>query len=53
MTLGAARYRRTDESPSDSALHGVRGHDAILLGPIGDPSVPPGALERDLLQRLR
>jgi len=31
----------------------VRGHDAILLGAVGDPSVPPGVLERGLLLRLR
>jgi 3-isopropylmalate dehydrogenase len=51
--LGAARYRRTGEILPDSILHEVRGHDAILLGAIGDPSVPPGVLERDLLLRLR
>ena len=28
-------------------------HDAILLGAVGDPSVPPGVLERGLLLRLR
>ena len=31
----------------------LRGHDAILLGAVGDPSVPPGVLERGLLLRLR
>ncbi|WP_236788187.1 3-isopropylmalate dehydrogenase [Amycolatopsis sp. GM8] len=51
--LGAARYLRTGEILPDSVLHEVRGHDAILLGAIGDPSVPPGVLERDLLLRLR
>ncbi|HVW41344.1 MAG TPA: 3-isopropylmalate dehydrogenase [Amycolatopsis sp.] len=51
--LGAARYRRTGEILPDSVLHEIRGHDAILLGAIGDPSVPPGVLERDLLLRLR
>ncbi|TNC27751.1 3-isopropylmalate dehydrogenase [Amycolatopsis alkalitolerans] len=51
--LGASRYRRTGEILPDSVLHEVRGHDAILLGAIGDPSVPPGVLERDLLLRLR
>ena len=30
-----------------------RGHDAILLGAVGDPSVPSGVLERGLLLRLR
>ncbi len=28
-------------------------HDAILLGAIGDPSVPSGVLERGLLLRIR
>ena len=31
----------------------LREHDAILLGAIGDPSVPSGVLERGLLLRLR
>ena len=37
----------------DSVLEELRGHDAILLGAVGDPSVPPGVLERGLLLRLR
>lgn len=51
--LGAARYHRTGETLPDSVLEELRGFDAILLGAIGDPSVPPGILERDLLLRLR
>ena len=31
----------------------MRGLDAILLGAVGDPRVPPGILERDLLLRIR
>jgi 3-isopropylmalate dehydrogenase len=31
----------------------LREHDAILLGAVGDPSVPSGVLERGLLLRLR
>jgi len=31
----------------------MRGLDAILLGAVGDPRVPPGVLERDLLLRIR
>jgi 3-isopropylmalate dehydrogenase len=31
----------------------LRGHDAILLGAVGDPSVPSGVLERGLLLKLR
>jgi 3-isopropylmalate dehydrogenase len=51
--LGARRYHRTGETLPDAALAEIRGHDAILLGAIGDPSVPSGVLERGLLLRLR
>ncbi|MBM7805543.1 3-isopropylmalate dehydrogenase [Geodermatophilus bullaregiensis] len=51
--LGAARWQRTGELLPDTVLDELRGHDAILLGAIGDPGVPPGILERGLLLRLR
>lgn len=51
--LGAQRYLATGETLPDSVLTELRGHDAILLGAVGDPSVPPGVLERGLLLRLR
>ncbi len=51
--LGAAAYHRTGEALPGSVLAELRGHDAILLGAVGDPSVPPGVLERGLLLRLR
>ncbi|MGI5244787.1 3-isopropylmalate dehydrogenase [Dactylosporangium sp. CA-139066] len=51
--LGAARYNRTGEVLPDSVLQELSGHDAILLGAVGDPSVPPGVLERGLLLKLR
>jgi 3-isopropylmalate dehydrogenase len=51
--LGARAYARTGEVLPDGVLEELRGHDAILLGAIGDPSVPPGVLERGLLLRLR
>ena len=51
--LGARRYHATGDVLSDSTIEELRGHDAILLGAIGDPSVPPGLLERGLLLRLR
>ena len=51
--LGARAYARTGEALPDSVLDELDGHDAILLGAIGDPSVPPGVLERGLLLRLR
>ncbi|AWS46402.1 3-isopropylmalate dehydrogenase [Streptosporangium sp. 'caverna'] len=51
--LGAKRYHETGETLPDSVLDELRGYDAILLGAVGDPSVPPGVLERDLLLKLR
>lgn len=51
--LGAARYHRTGEVLPDDELDAIRTHDAILLGAIGDPSVPSGVLERGLLLKLR
>jgi 3-isopropylmalate dehydrogenase len=51
--LGARRYLASGETLPDSVLAELRGQDAILLGAVGDPSVPPGVLERGLLLRLR
>jgi len=51
--LGARRYHATGEVLPDSVLDELRGHDAILLGAIGDPSVPSGVLERGLLLKIR
>ncbi|MBY6350130.1 3-isopropylmalate dehydrogenase [Rhodococcoides corynebacterioides] len=51
--LGARRYHATGELLPDSVLAEIREHDAILLGAIGDPSVPSGVLERGLLLRAR
>ncbi|MFE7482611.1 3-isopropylmalate dehydrogenase [Streptomyces sp. NPDC057552] len=51
--LGAQRWHRTGETLPDAELEALRNHDAILLGAIGDPSVPSGVLERGLLLKLR
>jgi 3-isopropylmalate dehydrogenase len=51
--LGGARYLRTGEVLPDSVLDELRGLDALLLGAVGTPDVPPGVLERGLLLRLR
>ncbi|MDQ1489250.1 MAG: 3-isopropylmalate dehydrogenase, partial [Actinomycetota bacterium] len=51
--LGGAQYLRTGEVLPDSVLSELAGLDAILLGAVGTPDVPPGVLERGLLLRLR
>lgn len=51
--LGAQRWHRTGETLPDAELAALKEHDAILLGAIGDPSVPSGVLERGLLLKLR
>lgn len=51
--LGAKRWQATGETLPDSVLEEIRGHEAILLGAIGDPSAPSGLLERELLLRIR
>jgi 3-isopropylmalate dehydrogenase len=51
--FGARRYHATGELLTDADLASLREHDAILLGAIGDPSVPSGVLERGFLLKLR
>ena len=51
--LGARRWHATGETLPDSVVEELRGHDAILLGAIGDPTVPSGVLERGVLLPLR
>ncbi len=51
--LGGERYLRTGEVLPDAVEEELRGADAILLGAVGTPEVPPGVLERGLLLRLR
>ncbi|GAA2099373.1 3-isopropylmalate dehydrogenase [Streptomyces albiaxialis] len=51
--LGARRWHATGETLPDEELERLKGHDAILLGAIGDPSVPSGVLERGMLLKLR
>jgi 3-isopropylmalate dehydrogenase len=51
--LGATAYHRTGETLPASVVPELKAVDAILLGAIGDPSVPPGVLERGLLLKLR
>ena len=51
--LGGARYLRDGEILSDSTLDQLRDFDAILLGAVGTPDVPPGVIERGLLLKMR
>ena len=51
--LGAKRFHATGEVLPAGVINELRGHDAILLGAIGDPSVPSGVLERGLLLKTR
>ncbi|HVM19082.1 MAG TPA: 3-isopropylmalate dehydrogenase [Egibacteraceae bacterium] len=51
--LGGRRYLDTGEVLPDSVLEELRGHDALLVGAVGTPAVPPGVLERGLLLKVR
>jgi 3-isopropylmalate dehydrogenase len=53
LDLGGARYLRDGTILPDEALADLRRHDAILLGAVGTPDVPPGVIERGLLLRMR
>lgn len=51
--LGGGRYKKTGEVLPESVEDELAEHDAILLGAVGAPDVPPGVLERGLLLKLR
>ena len=51
--FGGERYKRTGETLPDSAVEELRKFDAILLGAIGHPDVPPGILEKGILLKAR
>jgi 3-isopropylmalate dehydrogenase len=51
--LGSEHYLRTGEVLPDDVFNDLRKTDAIFLGAVGSPAVPPGVLERGLLLRLR
>ncbi|MEX2278913.1 MAG: 3-isopropylmalate dehydrogenase [Acidimicrobiia bacterium] len=51
--LGGGRYLATGEVLPPAVQEELAGHDAILLGAVGTPDVPPGVLERGLLLKLR
>ena len=51
--LGGARYLRDGTILPDELLEELRAFDAILLGAVGTPDVPPGVIERGLLLKMR
>jgi 3-isopropylmalate dehydrogenase len=51
--LGGKRYLATGDVLPDGVLAELREVDAILLGAVGTPEVPPGVLERGLLLKMR
>ena len=42
--LGGRRYLATGEVLSDETLEALRGFDAIYLGAVGTPQIPPGLI---------
>jgi 3-isopropylmalate dehydrogenase len=51
--LGGHRYLRDGTVLPDSVVDEWRGLDALLLGAVGTPDVPPGIIERGLLLKMR
>ncbi len=51
--LGGARYLRDGTILPDSVVDEWRTLDALLLGAVGTPDVPPGVIERGLLLKMR
>ncbi|MDQ1431061.1 MAG: 3-isopropylmalate dehydrogenase [Actinomycetota bacterium] len=51
--LGGSRYLRDGVVLEQEHLDAIRGLDAVMLGAVGTPEVPPGIIERGLLLTLR
>ena len=51
--LGGGRYLRDGAILPDEDLAAIAELDAVLLGAVGTPAVPPGVIERGMLLRLR
>ena len=51
--LGGFRYLEDGVVLPDEVLDELRAYDAILLGAVGTPEVPPGVIERGLLLKAR
>ncbi len=53
LDFGGERYLRTGEILPDGAVEHLRSFDAMFLGAVGHPDVPPGIIEKGLLLQLR
>ncbi|MEM6750045.1 MAG: 3-isopropylmalate dehydrogenase [Planctomycetota bacterium] len=53
LPYGGARYLETGDVLTDDEVQALRQYDAVLLGAVGTPDVPPGVLEKGLLLKLR
>ncbi len=51
--LGGARYLKDGTVLPDEVIEEWRGLDALYLGAVGTPDVPPGLIERGLLLKMR
>ena len=51
--LGGARYGRDGTVLPDEVIEEWRSLDALYLGAVGTPEVPPGLIERGLLLKMR
>jgi 3-isopropylmalate dehydrogenase len=51
--LGGGRYLRDGVVLDDSTVDEWRGLDALYVGAVGTPEVPPGVIERGLLLKMR
>jgi 3-isopropylmalate dehydrogenase len=51
--FGSDHYLATGGLLSEADLETLRGFDAILLGAIGDPRLPPGLVERGVIAAMR
>jgi 3-isopropylmalate dehydrogenase len=53
LDYGGDRYLKTGEILPEGAVELLRAHDAIFLGAVGHPDIPPGVIEKGLLLQLR
>ncbi len=50
---GGEHYLKTGETIPEGGIEELKRYDAIYLGAIGHPDVPPGVLEKEILLRIR